>query len=68
MQISYNITSINGIRSTFKYREYNECHVDSLTVSIKELALKDKLQIDYTITTTKLQRFYDNYDSHYYCL
>lgn len=64
--ISYNITSISGIGNTYKYKDYNECRVDNLTATVKEIALEDKLQVDYTITMTKTQKFYDKYDSFCY--
>jgi len=64
--INYNITSISGIGNTYKYKDYNECRVDDLKASVKEISLADKLQVDYTITMTKTQKFYDNYDSFCY--
>lgn len=60
--ISYNITSISGIGNTYKNDTYNECRVDNFTATIKDISLEDKLQVDYTITMTKTERFYDNYD------
>lgn len=66
--ISYNITSISGIGNTYKYRDYNECRVDNLTATVKEIALDDKLEVDYNLTMTKTQKFYDNYDSFCYVM
>lgn len=64
--VSYNITSISGIGGTYISKGYNECRVDSLTASVKEIYLENQLQVDYTITMTKTQRFYDDYDTFCY--
>ena len=59
---SYNVISIDGIGNSYRFNDFNECRVDDLKISIEETYDTNKLQVNYTITFTKTQKFIDDHD------